>query len=371
LKRVGILALLLLSSAPARADNFVAVRGAYYREPSTRVIQPTVALERDSDAGVDVMAHYLVDTITSASVAAGTSTDSIFTETRNEAGLALRKRWSRTELTASYKYSAESDYWSHAFGLSGSARLWGDTARIGLSLGYSDDTMSSRFRTPACATAPSISCSLHETFVGVSYTQIITPDFLAQASLEGAYLSGFQGNLYRAVPNFGYERVPDTRLRNAAALRLAYYVAALDVALRLHYRYYIDSSPGDSSGSDPWRLRSHMIEARIYRPLTRSLEVRLTYRQYFQSRAQFWCDAIAQPGCYPPAATYYSTDPKLGPVHTEYPEIQLVWQAEALRDIPVLGWLAAGTFEISYGRYFQSTSFRDAHLLQTGYVFPY
>ena len=60
-----------------------------------------------------------------------------------------------------------------------------------------------------------------------------------------------------------------------------------------------------------------------------------------------------------------------GPVHTEYPEVQLIWQAEALRPFPFFRWFAAGTFEISYGHYFQSTSFGNAHVLQTGYRMPY
>ena len=37
----------------------------------------------------------------------------------------------------------------------------------------------------------------------------------------------------------------------------------------------------------------------------------------------------------------------------------------------VLGWLAAGTFDASYGHYFQNTSFGNAHVLQLGYTMPY
>jgi hypothetical protein len=114
-----------------------------------------------------------------------------------------------------------------------------------------------------------------------------------------------------------------------------------------------------------------MVEARAYFPLSTSFETRLTLRQYFQSRANFWCDAIAEPGCYPPSSIYYSTDPKLGPVHTTYPEVQLVWHAFALAEVPVLRWLSAGMFQITYGRFFQNTSFDDAHVLQTGYTLPY
>ena len=168
----------------ARADDYVTLRGAYYREPSTRVIQPTLEVERDDDSGVDVKAHFLVDSITSASVSAGTTTDSIFTETRNEAGLSVRKRWSRFEAGLGYKYSAESDYWSHSISGSVSGRFWGDTARVGLSLGHNFDQVASRFRTPYCATPPSNACPLDTTFVGLSYTQILSPVLLAQVSLE-------------------------------------------------------------------------------------------------------------------------------------------------------------------------------------------
>jgi Protein of unknown function (DUF3570) len=365
------LALLVLPSLLAHADDYVTIRGAYYREPSTRVIQPTVELERDSPTGIDVKAHFLVDAITSASVAAGTSTDSIFTETRNEVGFSLRKRWRRIEVGGGYKYSAESDYWSHLIGGNVAGKFWGDTARIGLSLGLSLDTLSARSRTPACAQPPSVSCSLDGYFAGLSYTQLWSPVLLTQLSAESVYLDGFQGNLYRSVPNFGYERLPSTRLRNALAARVAYYLPATGTALRLQYRYYLDVSPGTSSADDPWRLHSHMIEARVYQPLSRTVEVRFSYRQYFQSRAQFWCDAILDSGCYPAAALYTSTDPKLGPVRTEYPELKIFWQAEAWGGVPILGWLAAGTFDISYGHFFQNTSFGNAHVLQTGYTMPY
>jgi hypothetical protein len=374
LKHVGIaaVALVTLATARARAEDYVTVRGAYYREPSTRVIQPTVEVERDSPTGWDVKAHFLVDTITSASVSAGTTADSIFTETRNEAGIVVRKRWERSELVAGYRYSAESDYWSHALSLTGARRFWGDTARVAVTLGLSLDTLGSRFRTPECATPPSHSCPLTTTFGGLSYTQILSPVALAQASAETAYLDGFQGNLYRSVPNFGYENVPDRRLRNALGARVAYYIPSASVALRLQYRYYFDLFPGATGGGDPWRLQSHMLEGRVYRPLTRDLSVRLSYRQYWQNwSANFWCDALVMSSCYAPGSVYYTTDPKLGHVRTEYPEVELLWQAERLRDVPVLGWLAAGTFYVSYGRYFQSTSFADAHVLQAGYTLPY
>jgi hypothetical protein len=381
---IGLLAgLATLAAGRARAEDSVTVRGAYYREPSTRVIQPMVEVERDSPTGWDVKAHFLVDTITSASVSAGTTADTIFTETRSEAGLAVRKRFGRSEVIGAYKYSAESDYWSHTMTLSGAQRFWGDTARVAAAVGLSLDDQGTRFRTPECAHMPSHTCPLDTTFGGLSYTQIISPVWLAQLSAETAYLDGFQSNLYRETV-YGFERVPDKRLRNALALRTAYYIPPLDLALRFAYRYYFDLFPGQAPhyDGDPWRLQSHTWELRAYRPITRDLTVRLMYRLYWQNwAANFWTTMLESQG---PGGTtaagktppyYYTGDPKLTHVLTSYPELELVWQAEALRPVPVLGWLSAGTFTISYGYYFQNQSikpgFGDAHVLQAGYTMPY
>src|SRR5262245_26894937 len=113
-------------SAGAWADDYVSVRGAYYREASTRVIQPMVEVVRESPSGLDVGAHFLIDAITSASAAAGTTIDNVFTEIRDEVGLRVRKRWARSDATLSYKYSSESDYWAHGIGASFGQRFWED-----------------------------------------------------------------------------------------------------------------------------------------------------------------------------------------------------------------------------------------------------
>ena len=50
----------------------------------------------------------------------------------------------------------------------------------------------------------------------------------------------------------------------------------------------------------------------------------------------------------------------------------MVWEAEALRELPFLALVRRrAAFEVSYGYYIQTTSFGNAHLLQTGYRMPY
>jgi hypothetical protein len=387
---------MVMALGPARsaqADDYVAVRGVYYREASTRVIQPMVELERDSSTGVDVDAHFLVDAITSASAAAGTAIDSVFTETRNEAGLSLRKRWSRAELSVGYRYSAESDYWSHGIGLSGAKRFWGDTAMLRLALGRNFDSMASRGRTPACAIGTGVTCPLDVWFAGLSYTQILSPVAIIQASYDSAYLDGFQGNLYRQVPGKGYEVLPypaggtigeGRRLRNAVTVRAGYVLRGAGTGFQANLRYYWDLFPGTAkTPDDPWGIRAYTAEARVYQPLGPDFELRVLGRLYIQSPgAAFWCDTIANPSCYAPSASYFSTDPKLGPMNTEYLEAKIYWQAEALRTVKFLRWFSAGTLELSYGRYIQSTSFGGPSsqmpwwclltcVIQAGYTMPY
>jgi len=382
-----------LAPAAARGDDYVTVRGAYYREASTRVIQPMVDVGRDSPGeGLDVEAHFLADAITSASAAAGTSIDNIFTEIRDEVGVRVRKRLERSEVSLSYKYSAESDYWSHFIGGSYGQRLWDDRAAFRLSVGRGFDSMSNKTTSTTCA--PNVQapfCTLDTWYAGASYSQVLSPVMLAQVSYEAAYLDGFQGNVYRTVPtvNNQPEFLPPHRLRMALTPRAAYYVPETSTGFQLSYRFYFDYYPGEHlTVSDPWHLVGNMIEGRVYQQVTPTLEVRALFRYYRQSGARFYCTPPNKPTQLPPTefcaqatdppsgylagtAKYFTADPKLGPMHTEYPEVQLVWQAEALRDVPLLGWFADGAFEISYGYYIQSTSFGNAHVLQTGYTLTY
>jgi hypothetical protein len=381
-----------LASAGARGDDYVSIRGVYYREASTRVIQPMVSVGRDSPTGVDVDAHFLVDAITSASIAAGTSIDNLFTEVRDEVGLRVRKRWERSDVSLAYKYSAESDYWSHSIGASVGQRVWGDTGSLRLSLGRSYDTMAANGQSSLDCHGfggGMPTCFMNGWFAGGSYSQILSPVALAQLSYEIAYLDGYQGNVYRKVAahNDQPEFLPPHRMRNAIAPRVAYYLPSTSTGFQLHYRFYFDYFPGNHiTDSDPWLLMGHTIEARVYQDLSPTLQVRLLFRYYHQNHARFWCAppvpsrlpatefcavSTDPPAGYSPNAAYFTADPKLGPMHTEYPEVQLLWQADALREVPFLRWFSAGSFEISYGYYFQSTAFGNAHVVQTGYRLPY
>ena len=359
----------LMSTRAAQAEDHVTVRGQYYREPSTRVVQPVVELGKDLPNGVDVTAHFLLDAITSASAASGTATDSIFTEMRNEAGISVGKSWSRVRAGLAYRYSAESDYWSHMVVGSASFRLWEDTGTLFLSFGGGRDEVGRRVQgsTPMPSIAPGCTqtCALSTWIGGIWYSQILSPTILVQGGLEGALLDGFQSSPYRQVSGRGMENVPRMRLRNALALRAAKYFPDARFGLQVHYRYY-----QDFLGDDAWNIKSHTFEGRLFQRLGRDVEVRLTGRYYSQGAANFWCDLMTQGSCNT-SSRYYANDPKLGASSTKFAEAKVFWDATRWRARPFLSWFSPGTFELSYGIYLQSTAFGNAHVLQTGYTLPF
>ena len=72
---------------PQNPSGEVSFRGNYWRDRNTRVLNPSVDVRQDLPSGVSLQGHYLLDAITSASVASGAAADMPFTEMRHEAGV--------------------------------------------------------------------------------------------------------------------------------------------------------------------------------------------------------------------------------------------------------------------------------------------
>jgi hypothetical protein len=359
----GIVGVALLSAQPGWGEDRVSVHGAYFREASTRVVQPMIQISKDLPAGLDVGAHFLVDAITSASVAAGGGADSLFTELRKEAGVVVGKSWDRTRLSLSYRQSREPDYISHTAGLQWTQGVWDNSGTLNVRVAGGHDTV-----------GPMLDQSLSVYFAGASYTQALSPTWLAQLGYEAALLDGYQGNPYVSVPNVGHEKPPAKRLRHTIAARVAKYLPRSRTGLQLYYRFYVDQLA--LTGHDnPWDLTAHTVTGRVFQELPGNLEVRFSYRYHTQGKAAFWCLTDPSRGgsteCYGVFPRYASVDDKLGPLHTHTPEVKLIWEARGWSGVPVLGWLAQGSFDVSYGYYVQSSKFGNAHLLETGYSLPF
>jgi hypothetical protein len=372
MRRLWLVVALLLVAAPGRSEDRVTVRGAYYREHSTRVVQPMVEAFKDLPYGIDVGAHFLVDAITSASVAAGTASDSIFTEMRKEAGFTIGETILHTRIAGGYRQSREPDYVSHTGSLSFLQDVWENSGTLAVVGAFSYDTI-----------GPMLDRHLDTWFGGVGYTQALLPTLNTQLAYDVTYLDGYQANPYIQVPNLGREKIPAKRLRHALAARIAYYIPMSSTGLQLHYRYYFDHGVGKDKnfldemgvGRDPWQLRANTIEGHLFQTLGPNVDVRLTFRHHSQGAAAFWCNTDPTRGgvtdCYGTMPTYYSADAKLGPLATNVVEAELNIDARPLQTVPVLQWFSGGSFQLSYGRYLQDTRYGDAHLLQTGYTLAF
>jgi hypothetical protein len=365
------------------SEDRVTLRGAYFREASTRVIQPMVEVKKALPGGYDLGGHFLVDAISSASIAQGAITDEVFSENRYEGSLAFGWTQALTRIGAFVRYSREPDYFSHTAGLSATREVWERTGTVSLNFAFTHDDIEPR--------PPLSPRDLDVWFAGVSYAQVITPTTVAQAGYEIYYLDGFGGNVYISHPNLGREELPETRLRHALAMRVAQYLPALGLGAQLHYRFYFDQE--SLTRTDPWGMTAHTVEARLYKNLGRHVETRLAYRYHQQSKADFWCNSRADLGCYGMMPTYHSWDVKFGGLTTHLPELKLIWNLHVLERLPALGWLAGGAAELSYGYLFQSTPYGQpftdknappaigklpftrkyggAHLVQTGYSLPF
>ena len=362
----------LTAGGPSRAENLITVRGQYYRERSTRVVQPVVEVAKDLPGGTDVRAHYLLDAITSASQAAGPTGDNIFTEYRSEAGISGGVATESLKLRLGYRYSAESDYWSHTVFGSAATRMWADTSNLALLLGAGTDQVGRR--SPAggvnpCVPSINAPCPMRNLFAGLWYSQVVTPTLLAQVGYETAYMWGYLSSPYRN------ERLPDNRWRNTLAARAATYLPTTATGFQLLYRFYWDRYWGDDPNwdGDPWNVVSHTVEGRVFQGLGRDVELRLTGRYYSQGAANIFCDQAdlnVRPGCVQ-GMTLSARQPQLDRTGTVFVEAKVYWEARRLRGRPFFGWFSEGTFELSYGTFLQSTSFGTAHVAQTGYSLPF
>ncbi len=214
-----------LPGAAVRATDEVTIRGAYYREASTRVIQPVVQIREDLPRGFDIQTHYLLDAITSASANAGAAADQHLHRDAErgrprpgqeleadprDAQLPVQRRV-RLLVARVRRARSRSDF--------GATRPSSTSAS-----GIAFDEASARGRKPFCANPPSRSCPLDTYFGGLSYTQVLSPVALAQVVAETAVSrAASRGTSTASVPGIGPELPPDRRLRNAVAARFGYY----------------------------------------------------------------------------------------------------------------------------------------------------
>jgi hypothetical protein len=316
-------------------------RGNYYWEQSTRVVVPAAQVRADSPGGLHLGAGYLVDVITSASIAqTGGEEDAEFTELRHGVNALIGQTFdlgsSELDLTLSGVYSTESDYTSYVYGLESSLTFNEKATRVSLALSGLRDEV--RSNVDATLGGP-----LDGFTVGTGIEQTINDVTVASLSYQFGYLDGYLGNPYRSVlrPAPVPERPPETRARHNLTARIAWGFlrsTALHVAL--------------SGYTDSWEVRALTPEVQIYQLLGRDFILRPHYRFYAQTQASF-----ESGGAYPPDWTGPTTnDPKLTEFTTHTLGLSVEYRLSFLAN-SALDFAKNSTLDLSFSRYWSTNRF--------------
>ncbi len=353
---LSIALLVLASTAVAHADGTMTVRGAYYKERSTRVVQPMIDADLEVGEAGRVQAHALVDAITSASAASGAAGDS-FTETRTEGGGTYMHAFKDLRVGGGLRHSSEPDYVSTFFSLRLESDFAQKNTQLAINLARGSDTLDNSGSQGGLSSV--LIGELATSMIAVSASQILSPNSVASLSYDLSYLDGFQENIYRTVVAGGMiepERVPDTRLRQALAGSVRYYLAATDTAFIGAYRYY----------RDDWHIQGHAPEIRAIQELAGGdLELHLSYRYYRQRAAFFYKDVYDSND--QSVEPFLTDDDKLGRVRTHNTGIKM---SAALKLFGLRGTWADARIEGLFQYLQQDTHYGNAVISQVALRFP-
>ena len=374
---------------PALAENRATLRGNYYRERSTRVLQPMVQVTADApDERLTLGATYLLDAISSASIASGTALatggDNVFTELRHEATGTVGSRLGEWNLGGFFRYSTETDYISRAGGLSVARDLLQRNINVGLAYSFAGDRWSriqnnTGARAPWCGGDVSIDDCRSTGFgrnsnflqvhnLSASYSHTLHKTVLALFSAGYSHLRGPLDNPYREGLLGGIEEThPHVRNRVVLTPGVRWMVPRLRTVFEPFYSLYVDD----------WGQRAHTPELRVHvRPLPH-LRVRAGYSYYKQTAAFFfrpdgqYADGAA--ACTRGAPANCATaDVKAMPWDAHTPGAQLTWEFDgvAARNA-AMRWLEGGFLEVTYNHSFQNNRFGNARIGSLAVSFAY
>lgn len=310
-----------LATSVAHADGTLSMRGVYYKERSTRVMQPMLDGMFEIGSRGLLTGHMLVDAITSASASSGAAAAEPFTERRYEVGLGYAHELDGPEdtildvirIAGEGKISREPDYRSLYAGVRVEAELAQKNAVVSLGGGLSLDKLNNEGLQSAmggpellCDNDDPMSlakrCALDTYALFSSVSHLLSKDAIIGISYDIAKNSGFTSNPYRqAITTTGPvpEKHPNERLRQAVAVSARYFVTQTKTAFIGAYRYYFDD----------WKIHAHTPELRIIQEVGPSVEAAVRYRYYRQDDAFFWREHYGNAM----DLTYVTDDPKMEP----------------------------------------------------------
>lgn len=365
---------------PAVAENRATMRGNYYRERSTRVMQPLAAVTVDApDERLTLGATYLLDAISSASIASGTQAatggDNVFTELRHEIIASAGSRLGEWNLGGFFRYSTETDYLSRTGGVSLARDFLQRNINVALAYSFGGDRIyriqnNTGVKAAWCGGDVDVNeCRTGGYRIGRNFLQIhavratyshtLHPTVLALMNVHVAHLRGPQDNPYREGFLGGIEEThPHVRTRVTLTPSLRWMIPGARLTFEPFYSLYFDD----------WNQRGHTPELRVHVRPARHLRIRARYGYYKQTAAFFYradgqyvdgadrCTRAAPGNCA-------TADVKAMPWDAHTPGLQLTWGFDgvAARHREAR-WLEGGFIELTYDHYFQDNRFGNARI---------
>jgi len=369
--------LVLFLSSPSAADEVsgdwsgsVELRGGYYWETSTRVVAPSVHLGLESPNGVRINADYLVDSITSASQAAGTLVDVGFTEIRHDASAGIGYEFdlgeAHLDVSANARFSYEPDYFSKGLFTGAALSLNQRNTILRFGLAVVQDDIRQVFRGDMATDPEGRNLSdrgeVGELFAlvgNVGFEQILSQNVSVQLGYDLGRLSGYLSNAYRMVSVQGVlrpEQHPELRLRHTLHGRLAMYARPMRAAFHLLFRGYVDS----------WDVRAVSPEVRWYQELGSFAHLRTRYRYYEQSASFFGEDLTA----YGESDTFVTADPKMTAFHSHLLGIQVRLAASFL-DNTSLHWFHRASLNFGFEYIWNTNRYGNGVISQASVELPF
>lgn len=234
-----------------------------------------------------------VDAVSGASVIAPGGVAASFEEIRREMAVRLLHRRDQTAVAGSYAYSNEDDYRSHVAGLALSRDFFINNTHLLADYTRAWDQVDNLNKQPG-EKWPRDKNTQNGTVV---LTQILSPKSFTRFGYALSDVEGYQASPYRrvTVKATSFDEVhPDTRLRHSLFV--------------WYNRYFLTRTSGHVNGTlyrDDWGVNAYSTEVKLYQSLFNPLILRLRYRYYRQTAADFFREVYTQ------RESLMSADPKL------------------------------------------------------------
>jgi hypothetical protein len=334
---------------PASADEVTGTwsgslegRPNYYWERSTRVIPPAGKVKLVTPTGVRFGADYLLDVISSASIAqTGSDEDRVHVELRHGIGAEFGKEFDfgdvQLDLGVHGTYSTETDWRSMLGGVSSIVSFNEKNTRVRFSASHNADTVYSN-------ADPDFEEPLTGLVLSTGIEQVVNPVLVVSLGYQFGYLNGWLGNPYRRAligPLPVRERPPDERLRHTITSRLAWYLPATETAIHIMQNLY----------ADDWGVAAINPELRVYQQVGRDLLLRPRYRFYAQTAASFY--RAPYPAGWDGPTT---NDPKMAEFTTHTIGLSVEYRLSLLTG-GALDFARGTWLDISFDRYISTNAF--------------